>query len=152
MTSTVRQQYLKHLPKLNQVLEYMQHTLSDLPSGEFVFESNLKPYKSVKRKMLTDKVKHPLKLSDLVRGRIFFSSNFEMPEVVTLIKQLLGPHLIQTDKKGGRQENGLQVKGVTHMDFNINGEKVNGTARKDTSWPNHDQSRGNSLALCAETL
>ncbi len=108
--------------KLNNALKYVQSPFSDLPPSEFQLESNIKPYASVKRKMEADQIHEPIELSDLVRGRLFFSSQFTSPEVIDIVKHLFGDKVVDVDKKPQKsKEHGLEYHGVTHVDMNIDG-------------------------------
>ncbi|HEY5268620.1 MAG TPA: hypothetical protein VII94_05885 [Candidatus Saccharimonadales bacterium] len=117
-----RKQYLQCAPDLSKAMEYVQLQLSSLPSSEFKFESNIKPYASVKRKMEVDNVSDPIELSDLVRGRLFFSEQFSFKEIVDIIKRLFGDKVKTIDKKNNKStEYGLEYCGVVHINLHING-------------------------------
>lgn len=118
----LRKKYMPLVSKLNNALKYVQSQFSDLPPSEFQLESNIKPYASVKRKMEADQVHEPIELSDLVRGRLFFSSQFTSPEVIDIVKHLFGDKVVDVDKKPQKsKEHGLEYHGVTHVDMNIDG-------------------------------
>jgi hypothetical protein len=118
----LRKKYMPLVSKLNNALKYVQSQFSDLPPSEFQLESNVKPYASVKRKMETDQIDEPAELSDLVRGRLFFSPQFNHPEVIDIVKHLFGDKVTGVDKKPQKsKEHGLEYHGVTHVDMNIDG-------------------------------
>jgi hypothetical protein len=121
-SQSMRKQYLQILPKLNKALVVMQHRLSHLPTSDFTVEINLKPYASVKRKVVGEKVANLLDVSDLVRGRVFFSQRYTFLEVIDLLRQVLGKIIRTVDKKDDR-EYGLEYCGVIHLDLLIDGIK-----------------------------
>jgi hypothetical protein len=116
----LRKRYMQIVPHLNKAMQHVHEQLADLPPGEFQLETNHKPYSSVKRKMLDRKEKDPLALSDLVRGRIFFSDQFQVEEVLDILEKLLGPYIDKEEKKSETNW-GLEYHGITHIDLNING-------------------------------
>ena len=120
----LRKHYMRHMPKLNKALQYVQSQMADLPSSEFELEANLKPYASVKRKMEADRVQDPLELSDLVRGRLFFSPEFNMDDTLDIIQKLFGEKVSNVDKNTDRsKEHGLEYRGIVHVDLNVDGVK-----------------------------
>lgn len=109
-------------PHLNKALQHVQDQLSDLPPGEFTLETNVKPYMSVKRKMEQDREVDPLALSDLVRGRLFFSEQFNVDDVLDIIQKLFDDKIKKVESGDYKtEEHGLEYSGVTHVDLNING-------------------------------
>jgi hypothetical protein len=118
----LRKEYMQSMPQLNAAMEHVKSQLSDLPPSDFKMETNMKPYLSMKRKMLDTNVKHPLELSDLVRGRIFFSKQYVFKEVLELLKKLLGDKISKVEKKN-TSEHGLEYHGVMHVDLEIDGIK-----------------------------
>jgi len=120
----LRKHYMQHMPKLNNALQYVQSQMSDLPPSEFELESNLKPYASVKRKMEANHIKDPLELSDLVRGRLFFSPEFKAEDTLDIVQKLFGDKVSKIDKGAPHShEHGLQYQGVVHVDLDIDGIK-----------------------------
>lgn len=118
----LRKQYMQCVPALNKALEHVHEQLADLPPSEFQLETNMKPYASVKRKMDTDHVKDPMELSDLVRGRLFFSDQFNHDEVVDLLSKLFGKNIKNVDSNKHRsKEHGLEYHGIVHVDLNFDG-------------------------------
>ena len=118
----LRKRYMPLASKLNAALQHVSDQLSDLPPSEFTFESNIKPYPSVKRKMEMGDIDDPIELSDLVRGRLFFSDQFSFPDVIKIIKQLFGAQVKSVDKKTGKNiDHGLEYHGVVHVDLDIDG-------------------------------
>jgi hypothetical protein len=82
----------------------------------------MKPYTSIKRKMEEDNVKEPQELSDLVRGRLYFSDSFTHDDALNIIDRLFSTQIQSVDHKGSHsREHGLEYSGVTHVDINING-------------------------------
>lgn len=121
-TKKLRKDYMHSVPKLNKALKHVQEQLSDLPPSEFELETNVKPYASVKRKMETDRVKDPLELSDLVRGRLYFSDQFQHKDAVNIIQKLFGHQIKNIDKNIDRsKEHGLEYHGIIHVDLDIDG-------------------------------
>jgi len=119
-TKRIREQYLQVLPKLQEVLSLVREKLVNLPQSHFEIETNLKPFKSVERKVGTDHLHKVADMSDLVRGRVFFSNKHTMEKVVRLLKNLLKEWSPKVDVKKDKG-NGLQYFGITHIDLNING-------------------------------
>lgn len=117
-----RKQYIQLAPKLKQILEHVNEQLADLPSSDFMLETNMKPYDSIKRKMETDGVNHPGELSDLIRGRIFYSPNFNADDLVHILKQLFGKQVKNIDDNTNRApEHGLEYHGIVHVDLDFDG-------------------------------
>jgi ppGpp synthetase/RelA/SpoT-type nucleotidyltranferase len=118
----LRKAYKQHLPKLNKIMGHVKEQLSDLPSSEFTLETNLKPYTSIKEKMERDHARDPSELSDLVRGRLFFSDQFDQNEVVDLLSEIFGKNIKDVDDKRHRsKEHGLEYHGIVHVDLNFDG-------------------------------
>jgi hypothetical protein len=113
---------MKALPHLNKALQAVQHNLGDMSPQDFAVETNLKPYPSIKRKMELENLQEPTDLSDLVRGRLFFSARFQEKEVLDILKQIFGSQIKQIDKKHERG-NGLSYNGVVHLALEIGGAK-----------------------------
>jgi hypothetical protein len=118
----LRYQYMKILPKLEETLKRVDKQISSLPKKDFVIETNLKPFKSVKRKAERDEVDEVTELSDLARGRIFFSTNYNYNDVVALIKKLLKGWIKNIDVKFDKGH-GLEYHGVFHVDLDVDGTK-----------------------------
>ncbi len=120
----LRKQYRQILPYLIEAKKNVETALADLPPSEFLLETNLKPYTSVKRKMETDGVQHPSELSDLVRGRIFYSPQFNADDVVDILKKLFGNGIKDIDDNTHRApEHGLEYHGIVHVDLNFDGTR-----------------------------
>lgn len=110
------------VPQLNKALKHVREQLSDLPPSDFQVETNLKPYPSVKRKMELDHIKDPAELSDLARGRLFFSDQFRHGDVLDILKRLFGPQIQKVDKNQHRSsEHGLEYHGIVHVDLDCDG-------------------------------
>lgn len=110
------------VPHLNKALQHVETQLADVPTSEFTLETNLKPYMSVKRKMETDCVQDPAELSDLARGRLFYSEQFNVDDVLNIIKRLFSNKINGVDKHNERsKEHGLEYHGVVHVDLDLNG-------------------------------
>ena len=118
----LRKRYMQVAPHLNKALQHIQDQLSDLPPSEFTLETNVKPYASVKRKMELDRELDPLSLSDLIRGRLFFSEQFNVDDVLDIIQKLFSDKIKKIEHGDYKtEEHGLEYCGVTHVDLNING-------------------------------
>lgn len=117
-----RRQYMSLVPQLHQAHQLVKDKLSDLPPSDFDLETGLKTYPSIKRKILSDHVRQPADLSDLVRGRLFFSEQYQFPEVLRIIQEVLGQHIKQVQQKNSSQH-GLEYHGIMHIDLEINGIK-----------------------------
>jgi hypothetical protein len=118
----LRQQYIQLVPRLNRALKHVQSQLEDLPPSDFSLESNLKPYASVKRKVEADRVKNPVELSDLARGRLFFSDQFDADDLIDILHKLFGQCIFNIDDKRHRsEEHGLEYHGITHVDMDMDG-------------------------------
>lgn len=116
----LRKRYMEALPQLNQALDHLQTQLADMPPSDFKVETGLKPYPSAKRKMLEQRAKSPLELQDLVRGRIYFSDQFQLKDVMEIVKQLFGKKVIKSDNKD-TNNCGLEYTGVTDVSLDIDG-------------------------------
>jgi hypothetical protein len=117
-TKVLRKQYMSLLPALNKTLGQVQEKLSDLPPSDFAVETCLKPYASIKRKMLTDRARHPSELSDLARGRLFFSEQFLSKEVLDILGQLFAGQVQQIQKKPD-DVHGLEHHGIIDVHLNL---------------------------------
>lgn len=116
--------YMRTLPRLSKVKGHVEEQLSDLPTSDFLLETNLKPYSSIKRKMETDRAKEPSELSDLVRGRLFFSDQFAQDEVIDLVSKIFGKNIKDVDEKRDRShDHGLEYHGIVHVDLDFDGTK-----------------------------
>lgn len=103
-------------------MEHVKEQLSDLPPSDFLLETNLKPYSSVKDKMERDHAKDPSELSDLVRGRLFYSDQFDQNETVDLLSKIFGKNIKDVDEHQHRsKEHGLEYHGIVHVDLNFDG-------------------------------
>ncbi len=108
------------LPSLNKAMQHVQSQLADLPSYDFSLETNLKPYLSIKKKMLREHESDPATLPDLARGRIFYSKEYSPKEVVDLLKKLFGNQVKKSSKKD-TNDCGLEYPGVTDVGLDIDG-------------------------------
>lgn len=118
----LRKQYMQCVPDLNKAMEHVKKQLADLPPSDFEVETNVKPYMSVKRKMEARNARHPKELSDLVRGRLFFSDQFNHEDVCDILSQLFGKQIKGVDDNVHHsKEHGLEYHGVTHVDLDIDG-------------------------------
>lgn len=115
----LRKQYIDALPKLERALKLVNEQLEHLPKN-LVVETNLKPYESVKRKAEEDNPNHIEEMSDLARGRIFFSVDYNYNDVIALMKKLLKGWIKNIDVKFDKGH-GLEYHGVYHIDLNIDG-------------------------------
>lgn len=118
----LRKQYTRLIPHLNKAMKNINEALSDLPPSDFVLETNLKPYTSIKRKMEENDVKDPSELSDLARGRLFYSDQFNAEDTLGILNQLFGKKITKIDDKRSRApHHGLEYHGVVHVDLNFDG-------------------------------
>lgn len=116
----LRKAYMQILPHLNKALQHVQSQLSDVPPSDFLLETNIKPYPSAKRKMLEQRIHEPAELPDLVRGRLYFSEDYSLKEVLRLLKKVFGDKIIKANKKD-TNECGLEYHGVTDVSLNCDG-------------------------------
>lgn len=116
----LRKAYMQILPHLNGALKHVQSALSDVPPSDFLLETNIKPYASAKRKMLEHNIHEPAELPDLVRGRLFFSEEYNPKEVIALLKKVFGNKLTKATKKD-TNECGLEYHGVTDVNLDCDG-------------------------------
>jgi len=120
----LRKHYMHAVPKLNNALKYVQDQLSDLPPSEFELETNVKPYTSVRRKMESLRTKDPLELSDLVRGRLFYSPQFKAEDTLDIVKKLFNDKVANVNNGAHRsKEHGLEYHGVVHVQLDVDGIK-----------------------------
>lgn len=118
----LRKRYTQILPHLSRAKEHVESQLSDLPPSEFTLETNLKPYTSMKRKLDDRGESDPAGLSDLVRGRLFFSEHFTHDDALDIIKKLFGKQIKNIDKKPHRsKDHNLEYQGVIHVDMDMDG-------------------------------
>jgi hypothetical protein len=116
----LRKAYMQCMPHLNKALHEVQSKLSDMPPSDFSLETNMKPYSSIKRKMLQHQIYNPIELPDLVRGRLFFSKDYNPKEVVSLLKKIFGKKVIKANKKD-INDCGLEYPGVTDVSLDCDG-------------------------------
>ena len=117
----LRKRYMQVLPHLNKAMQHVKEQLSDMPPDDFLLETNLKPYTSIKRKMVEQGEKDPTALSDLVRGRLFFSDQFTFEDAMGILKKLFGKQIKNVSKKSHANEHGLEYHGVMHIDMDVDG-------------------------------
>jgi hypothetical protein len=118
----LRKRYMQILPHLGKAKEHVESQLADLPPSEFLLETNLKPYTSMKRKMEDRDESDPAKLSDLVRGRLFFSEHFTFEDALNILRKLFGKNIKKIDKKKHvHEDHNLEYHGVIHVDMDISG-------------------------------
>lgn len=118
----LRKQYMQCVPDLNKAMEHVKSQLADLPPSDFLVETNVKPYSSVKRKMEANNAKHPKELSDLVRGRLFFSDQFNHDDVCNILDRLFDKQIKDVDNNNDRsKDHGLEYRGVTHVNLDLDG-------------------------------
>lgn len=118
----LRKQYMEVAPKLKAVLQSVKSKLMSLPKEHFAVETNAKPFKSIKRKMKdkADAVNHVSELSDLVRGRLFFSKDNDYNSTLSKIKELFGPN-VKKIENADKEVMGIEYNGIIHVDLNIDG-------------------------------
>jgi hypothetical protein len=116
----LRQKYLKLLPKLNDIVEQVEQKLSSLPADDFQYEVAIKPFDSLKHKLEHRHLDNPLELSDLVRGRLFFSNKLNFDDAIKQVKNLFKDQIINIKAKK-EKDNGFEYFGVAHCDMCIDG-------------------------------
>lgn len=121
-SSRRRKQYCQVLPALQEAKQWLEDKLSDLPKPDFLLETGIKPFPRTVEKAQENRVKSLTDLSDLVRGRIYFSDNFEHHEVIGLLKEILRDKIKKIDAKHSHQL-GLDYNGVVHCDLDLGGIK-----------------------------
>ena len=120
----LRKRYRQILPHLVEAKKNVESALADLPPSEFSLETNLKPYTSIKRKLEQKGESDPAVLSDMVRGRIFYSPDFNAEDVLGILKSLFKNNISNVDDNVHRApEHGLQYHGVVHVDLDFDGTK-----------------------------
>lgn len=118
----IRKQYLSLLPHLLNLISYVENKLATLPKDDFNYQTSIKPFDSVIRKSEVRKINDISDLSDLIRGRLFFSKNYLHDQVVDLLKNLFRDchcQLTVESKKNLRE--GLLYQGIIHLDLHKNG-------------------------------
>jgi len=116
----LRKQYMHLMPSLNKAMQHVQSQLADLPPHDFLLETNLKPYLSIKKKVLRDHEHDPASLPDLARGRLFYSQDYNPKEVVELLKKIFKDQ-VKGSKKKDTNDCGLEYTGVTDVNLDIDG-------------------------------
>ena len=116
----MRKQYCQLLPLLNGTAKYVERLLEDLPRHDFELQTCVKEYKRTVEKAKERHIKDLTELSDLVRGRLFFSENYTHDEVIDLLKSILKPDIKIKDIEWKKEiMEGLKYEGVIHMDTEI---------------------------------
>jgi hypothetical protein len=116
----LRKQYMHLMPRLNKAMQHVQYQLADLPPHDFLLETNLKPYLSIKKKMMRDRESDPSILPDLARGRLFYSKDYKPKEVIGLVKKIFGDQVKRFGKKD-TNDCGLEYPGVADVNLDIDG-------------------------------
>jgi hypothetical protein len=118
----LRKQILKIAPTLKAVLHNIESKLTSLPKSDFQFETNVKPFKSIVRKMKDKEgeIDSVADLSDLIRGRLFFSKNHDYNSTLDLLKNMFGSGIKKVDNPD-KDIFGVEYDGIIHVDLNING-------------------------------
>lgn len=116
----MRKQYCQLLPLLNGTAKYVERLLEDLPRHDFELETCIKDYKRTVEKAKEHRTTDLTELSDLVRGRLFFSDNYTHEEAVDLIKSILKPDVKIKDIEWKKERiDGLKYEGIIHIDMKI---------------------------------
>lgn len=118
--SDIRHQYLKLFPHLQKVIDQVDDKLSQLPSDDFQYELAFKPLDSVQNKLQDRHEDDLTQLSDLVRGRVFFSQDYTFEQAIDKIKDCLGDWIKHTENKKDKHD-GFRYFGVVHLDLCIDG-------------------------------
>lgn len=108
------------MPRLNKAMQHVQSQLADLPPHDFLLETNLKPYLTIKKKMLQGYDSDPSGLPDLARGRLFYSQDYNPKEVLDLLKKVF-PNQVKGVKKKDTNDCGLEYPGVTDVNLDVDG-------------------------------
>jgi len=116
----LRKQYMHLMPHLNKAMQHVRSQLAYLPPHDFLLETNLKPYLSIKKKVLRDQHSDPATFPDLARGRLFYSKDYNPKEVLNLLKQVFGK-AVTGSKKKDTNDCGLEYNGVTDVNLDIDG-------------------------------
>lgn len=117
-SKSLQKQHDLLIPHLEAVANYIKSLLKFLPSQDFELETNIKLISSIARKMKDKNEKNILKLTDLVRGRLYYSPNYTQDDVMRFLKKIAKDKIQKIDlKKAG--DYGLKYKGVLHVDFQI---------------------------------
>ncbi len=152
----LRKSYMQILPHLNKALHEVQSKLSDVPPANFTLETGIKPYSSAKRKMLEHRIVDPIELPDLVRGRLYFSEDYSVKEVLDLLKKVFGKKLTKAKKKD-TNECGLSYSGVTDVSLDCDGVQfelqlmpLSFQPHQELAHQIHDKLRSNKVKLSDE--
>ncbi len=124
MRSIVRQQYIKLLPKLQRISETIHYMCDHLPDQSIKLETNIKPFKRAYEKMRDRKLSSLLNLSDLVRGRLYYSKNITPQKITNKLGEIFKDFIVQIQNKK-ETDYGLAYQGIIHIDMkfgNINFE------------------------------
>lgn len=116
----LRKQYMHLMPSLNKAMQHVQSQLADLPPHDFLVETNLKPYLSIKKKLMRGQDNDPTSFPDLARGRLFYSKDYNPKEVISLLKEIFG-NQVKSSKKKDTNDCGLEYNGVTDVNLDIDG-------------------------------
>ncbi len=118
--SKMRKQYCQLLPLLQGTATFVERVLEDLPKHDFLLETDVKDYKRTVEKAKERKIKNLKELSDLVRGRVFFSDSYTHKEAIDLLKLLFKDSAkIKNIEWKNDKEHGLEYQGIIHMDLEI---------------------------------
>lgn len=116
----IRKEYIRALPALHNAMRKIKAKLASLPQQDFIIETNYKPYKSVQRKAEERGSNHLTDLSDLIRGRVFFSTNVSHKDALANLKSKLDDFVKSVDNKK-QKDYGLEYRGIIHIDLSVDG-------------------------------
>lgn len=116
----VSQQYNDLLPKLKKTLAHIDQILHQEFGDGFVIETSLKTAESTIRKCEDKQCKDINKLSDLIRGRLFFPPSFTYQQVLHRLIKIFKQKIVKIEWKKS-YDHGLIYRGILHIDLEING-------------------------------
>jgi hypothetical protein len=115
---SLERQYNLLAPHLEAIANHVKLLLKFLPSSDFTLETGVKSLPSIIRKIEDRKEKNILKLSDLSRGRLYYSPNYTQDDVMRLLKKIFSGKIIKLDLKKSK-DHGLKYRGALHIDLRI---------------------------------
>lgn len=117
---SLSQQYRDVLPKLQKVLGQITHSLRQSFPQNFTIESSIKTEASVLRKCQDKQCQDIDKLSDLIRGRLFFPSSFTYQQVLHRLIKTFKQKIVKIEWKKS-YDHGLIYRGILHIDLEVDG-------------------------------
>lgn len=108
------------LPKLRKVLDKITHSLQQSLPSDFAVESNIKTEASTVRKCKNKQCQNINKLSDLIRGRLFFPRPYTYQQVLHKIIEIFKQKIVKIEWKKS-YDHGLVYRGIIHVDIEMDG-------------------------------